>query len=43
MIPPMTMADAPFLGYAADIRSAVHVPVIAVGRLGDPATATAAW
>jgi 2,4-dienoyl-CoA reductase-like NADH-dependent reductase (Old Yellow Enzyme family) len=42
MIPPMNEPDAPFLDYAADIKRAVDVPVIAVGRLGDPATATAA-
>jgi 2,4-dienoyl-CoA reductase-like NADH-dependent reductase (Old Yellow Enzyme family) len=40
MIPPMTEPDAPFLDYAADIKKAIKVPVIAVGRLGDPATAT---
>src|SRR5205085_2124708 len=28
------------LDYAADIKHAVRVPVIAVGRLGDPALAT---
>src|SRR6476659_6478640 len=42
MIPPMTEPDAPFLDFAADVKKAVKVPVIAVGRLGDPATATAA-
>ncbi len=40
MIPPMTEPDAPFLDYAADMKKVVKVPVIAVGRLGDPATAT---
>lgn len=39
MIPPMEYPDATFLSYAADIRQAVRVPVIAVGRLGDPAVA----
>jgi 2,4-dienoyl-CoA reductase-like NADH-dependent reductase (Old Yellow Enzyme family) len=39
MIPPMEYPDATFLSYAADIRKAVRVPVIAVGRLGDPAVA----
>jgi hypothetical protein len=39
MIPPMSLPEAPFLGYAADIKARVDVPVIAVGRLGDPATA----
>jgi 2,4-dienoyl-CoA reductase-like NADH-dependent reductase (Old Yellow Enzyme family) len=42
MIPPMAEPDAPFLGFAADIKKAIAVPVIAVGRLGDPATATQA-
>jgi 2,4-dienoyl-CoA reductase-like NADH-dependent reductase (Old Yellow Enzyme family) len=36
MIPPMQYPDATFLGLAADIRKDVKVPVIAVGRLGDP-------
>ena len=40
MIPPMTMPDATFLEFAAEVKKAVNVPVIAVGRLGDPATAT---
>src|SRR5207244_12135203 len=39
MIPPMQYPDGPFLAYAADIRREVRVPVIAVGRLGDPALA----
>jgi dimethylglycine catabolism A len=39
MIPPMQYPDATFLSYAADIKRAVKVPVIAVGRLGDPAVA----
>ncbi|HEY4981026.1 MAG TPA: NAD(P)-binding protein [Pseudolabrys sp.] len=38
-IPPMALPDATFLGYAADIKKNVKIPVIAVGRLGDPATA----
>ena len=42
MIPPMTEPDATFLEFAADVKKAIDVPVIAVGRLGDPATATAA-
>ena len=42
MIPPMTMPDAPFLDFAAEVKKEIRVPVIAVGRLGDPATATAA-
>ncbi len=39
MIPPMQEPDATFLSYAADIKKAVTVPVIAVGRLGDPVIA----
>jgi 2,4-dienoyl-CoA reductase-like NADH-dependent reductase (Old Yellow Enzyme family) len=39
MIPPMEYPEATFLAYAADIKAAVEVPVIAVGRLGDPAVA----
>jgi 2,4-dienoyl-CoA reductase-like NADH-dependent reductase (Old Yellow Enzyme family) len=42
VLPPMRMPDAPFLGFAADVKQAVRVPVIAVGRLGDPAIATEA-
>src|SRR5262245_37627876 len=42
MIPPMAYPEATFLDYAAGIKAAVRVPVIAVGRLGDPARATAA-
>lgn len=38
-IPPMALPEATFLHYAADIRARVSVPVIAVGRLGDPAVA----
>jgi hypothetical protein len=41
MIPPMAYPDATFLRYAADVKKRVSVPVIAVGRLGDPAHATA--
>jgi 2,4-dienoyl-CoA reductase-like NADH-dependent reductase (Old Yellow Enzyme family) len=39
MIPPMQYPDATFLSYAAEIKKEVTVPVIAVGRLGDPAIA----
>ena len=39
MIPPMAMPDATFLGFASDIRRHLSVPVITVGRLGDPETA----
>jgi tRNA-dihydrouridine synthase len=42
MIPPMAEPDAPFLEFAADIKRAINVPVIAVGRLGDPAIAAQA-
>ncbi len=42
MIPPMQYGEATFLPYAAEMRQAVEVPVIAVGRLGDPKIATAA-
>jgi dimethylglycine catabolism A len=42
VLPPMTFPDATFLDFAAGVKQAVDVPVIAVGRLGDPATATAA-
>jgi 2,4-dienoyl-CoA reductase-like NADH-dependent reductase (Old Yellow Enzyme family) len=38
-IPPMALPEATFLRYAADIRRQVKVPIIAVGRLGDPAVA----
>ncbi len=42
MIPPMEYPDATFLDYAAQVKRQVKVPVIAVGRLGDPAAAAAA-
>jgi 2,4-dienoyl-CoA reductase-like NADH-dependent reductase (Old Yellow Enzyme family) len=42
VLPPMAMPDAPFLDFAADVKKHISVPVIAVGRLGDPATAEAA-
>lgn len=42
MIPPMAYPDATFLDYAAVVKTRVSVPVIAVGRLGDPARATEA-
>jgi dimethylglycine catabolism A len=42
VLPPMAMPDAPFLDFAAEVKKLVNVPVIAVGRLGDPATAQAA-
>jgi len=42
VLPPMSLPDATFLDFAADVKKHVSVPVIAVGRLGDPATAQAA-
>ena len=39
VLPPMSLPDATFLDFAADVKKHVGVPVIAVGRLGDPATA----
>jgi len=39
MIPPMEYPEATFLDYAVRVREVVDVPVIAVGRLGDPETA----
>jgi dimethylglycine catabolism A len=42
VLPPMSFPDAIFLDYAADVKKQISVPVIAVGRLGDPATAEAA-
>jgi 2,4-dienoyl-CoA reductase-like NADH-dependent reductase (Old Yellow Enzyme family) len=42
VLPPMSYPDATFVHFAAAVKKAVRVPVIAVGRLGDPATATAA-
>ncbi|HEX9647588.1 MAG TPA: NAD(P)-binding protein [Alphaproteobacteria bacterium] len=42
MIPPMAMPEATFLHLAAAVKARVAVPVIAVGRLGDPALAKAA-
>src|SRR5262249_46244680 len=42
VLPPMSYPDATFLHYAADVKKAVRVPVIAVGRLGDPVVAAEA-
>jgi 2,4-dienoyl-CoA reductase-like NADH-dependent reductase (Old Yellow Enzyme family) len=42
VLPPMSMPDGPFLDFAAEVKKQVSVPVIAVGRLGDPALAEAA-
>jgi 2,4-dienoyl-CoA reductase-like NADH-dependent reductase (Old Yellow Enzyme family) len=42
MIPPMNYPDATFLAYAAAVKQEVGIPVIAVGRLGDPDVAAEA-
>lgn len=42
VLPPMTFPDATFLDFAATVKKRLRVPVIAVGRLGDPAVATEA-
>src|SRR5204863_5918633 len=42
VLPPMTFPDGTFLDFAAAVKKLIHVPVIAVGRLGDPAKATEA-
>jgi len=42
MIPPMEYPEGVFLDYAARIKGEVAVPIIAVGRLGNPAIAMAA-
>ncbi|MCC6777621.1 MAG: NAD(P)-binding protein [Hyphomicrobiales bacterium] len=42
VLPPMAFPDATFLALAAAVKKRVTVPVIAVGRLGDPAIATEA-
>ena len=42
MTPPMNCPEGIFLDYAARVKAAVSVPVIAVGRLGDPRLAMAA-
>ncbi len=41
-LPPMSYPEATFIEFAAGVRRAVSVPVIAVGRLGDPVIAAAA-
>jgi hypothetical protein len=38
----MSFPDATFLDFAADVKAHINVPVIAVGRLGDPKAAEAA-
>ncbi len=40
MIPPMARPEATFLGHAVRVKARIAVPVIAVGRLGDPDVAT---
>lgn len=42
MIPPMSTDKTPFLGFARAVKSAVPIPVVAVGRFGDPADAKSA-
>lgn len=42
VLPPMDYPDGTFLGFAAAVKSKLTVPVIAVGRLGDPALAESA-
>jgi 2,4-dienoyl-CoA reductase-like NADH-dependent reductase (Old Yellow Enzyme family) len=42
MIPPMAYPEGVFLDFAARIRQLVTIPVIAVGRLGNPILAKAA-
>jgi dimethylglycine catabolism A len=42
VLPPMSMPDGPFLEFAAQVKKDIAVPVIAVGRLGDPALAESA-
>ncbi|WP_375572683.1 hypothetical protein ABWH93_06440 [Seohaeicola saemankumensis] len=42
MIPPMATPKTPFVGFARAVKKGVSVPVIAVGRFGDPVTAAAA-
>src|SRR6201997_1503489 len=39
VLPPMRFPDGTFLDYAAAVKKVIAVPVIAVGRLGDPALA----
>jgi 2,4-dienoyl-CoA reductase-like NADH-dependent reductase (Old Yellow Enzyme family) len=42
MIPPMIYPEGAFLEYAAAVKKVVDVPVIGVGRLGDPRRAARA-
>jgi len=42
VLPPMSMPDGPFLDFSADVKKRIAIPVIAVGKLGDPALAESA-
>jgi 2,4-dienoyl-CoA reductase-like NADH-dependent reductase (Old Yellow Enzyme family) len=42
VLPPMSYPDGTFLDFAAEVKKQVSVPVIAVGRLGDPSLAESA-
>jgi NADH:flavin oxidoreductase / NADH oxidase family/NAD(P)-binding Rossmann-like domain len=42
VLPPMSFPDATFIDFAAAVKKLIHIPVIAVGRLGDPAIAAEA-
>jgi dimethylglycine catabolism A len=42
VLPPMNYPDGMFLDFAAAVKEHVSVPVIAVGKLGDPALAESA-
>jgi 2,4-dienoyl-CoA reductase-like NADH-dependent reductase (Old Yellow Enzyme family) len=42
VLPPMSYPDGTFLDFAAEVKKQVSVPVIAVGRLGDPKLAESA-
>ena len=42
MIPPMAYPEGTFLAFAARVKEEVEVPVVGVGRLGNPAVAGAA-
>jgi len=42
VLPPMSYPDGTFIDFAAEVKKQVSVPVIAVGRLGDPKLAESA-
>jgi 2,4-dienoyl-CoA reductase-like NADH-dependent reductase (Old Yellow Enzyme family) len=42
VLPPMSFPDATFIDFAAVVKKLIHIPVIAVGRLGDPTIAAEA-